>query len=88
MYDGKVSTHDIVSAHLGVKAKVISEHGGLRTVIYISKGKCLQNADTDPNSDLCDWCQHFHWHLCSDKGKSQEVKCFPSLIVTQQGLLA
>ena len=34
---------------------------------------------------LHDWCQPLPWHLCWDKGESQEVKWyFPSLIITQQ----
>lgn len=74
MDDGKASNHDGVSAHPGVKAKVVSGHGGLCNAIYISKGRCLQNTDADPNADLCGWCQQLHWHLRSDKAKSQEVK--------------
>ena len=63
MYDGKARRRDVVSAPLWVKIEVIPGHGGFRSVIYISKGKRLQNAGAGPNSDLRGWCQHVHWQL-------------------------
>lgn len=60
LYEGKASKLDTVSAQLWVKAEVISGHGALGHVIYISTGKRLQKVDADPNSDLCGWCQHLH----------------------------